>query len=404
MSRESSLATYTLPEANFSSIRPLVRAEVRSRTLTGRSQISNGGQHLIDGVPFGRPLLREPRRPAVRIPPQKRPRLEEADARSAEVPGYPLDSPSVDELYSVMAVTGDTTPLSIPGSASGRSAKAIQFKQPEAELLGDGDDDDEDDDDDDDEDFEPSEGNDDNLDGGDFGSSGASDSTDSDSDDSSSDSDSDSDSGESSGPEIMSSKGAPQNMKPATVQKSPVHVPPGAGKKTTQSRNARRTMANRLRLLKASGELHKDATLKDLTKYEEQKRHGYVEEEPQSGRAFGQHTGKRKRIEDEEPTNDSAEELARRKQQLMARFAEDTASETTRADQPVQTVTIENKSTPQTAASKDKDMQEPSLEPQERVSSEKEATSELKATRRLRPDTSAIGRILARQARVRHAL
>ena len=297
-----------------------------------------------------------------------------------------------------MTVTGDTTPLSISGSASERSAKAIQFKQPEAELLGDSEDDDEDDDD-----FAPSKDNDDNLDGEeDLRSSGASDSTsDSDSDDSSSDSDSDSDSGESSGPEVMSSKGTLQSTKPAAAQKSPVHVPPGAGKKTTQSRNARRTMANRLRLLKASGELPKDATLKDLTRHEEQKRHGYVEEEPQSGRAFEQHTGKRKRIEDEEPTNDGAEELARRKQQLMAKFAEDTSSETTRAEQPAPTVTTEKASTPQKTASEDQVMQEPGSESQEQISTEKEAILEPKAARRLRPDTTAIGRILARQARVR---
>jgi hypothetical protein len=384
-------------QANFSSIRPLVRAEVRSRTLTGRYQISNGGQHLIDGVPFGRPLLREPRRPAVRIPPQKRPRLEEVGAEPTEVSDYPIGNSSVDGSETGVEVATEVTPSSIPGSASGRSSKTIQFKQPEAELLGDSDEDDDDDDD-----FAPSEDNDDTMDGeGDFGSSGASDSTSDSDSDSSSDSDSDSDSGDSSGPEVMSSKGTLQSTRPATAQKPPVHVPPGSGKKATQSRNARRTMANRLRQLKASGELSKDATLKDLSTYEEQKRHGYVEDEPQSGKAFGQHSGKRKRIDDEGPTNDSAEELERRKRELMAKFAEDTASEATRVDQPAQTVTTERESTPQQGASEDQVMQEPISEPQEQISTDKEATSEPKAARRLRPDTTAIGRILARQAKVR---
>ncbi|KAL8859104.1 MAG: hypothetical protein Q9178_004367 [Gyalolechia marmorata] len=41
----------------------------------GRYQISNDGKHLTDGVAFGRPLLRRPDRPAVRIPPRKRRRL-----------------------------------------------------------------------------------------------------------------------------------------------------------------------------------------------------------------------------------------------------------------------------------------------------------------------------------------
>jgi hypothetical protein len=62
------------------SIRPLMTAEERARTLTGRHQISGDGKHLVDGIPFGRPYLRHPNRPAVRIPPRKRRRLDDADA------------------------------------------------------------------------------------------------------------------------------------------------------------------------------------------------------------------------------------------------------------------------------------------------------------------------------------
>ena len=42
------------------------------RRISGRHQISADGKHLIDGVAFGRPLLRRPNRPPVRIPPRKR--------------------------------------------------------------------------------------------------------------------------------------------------------------------------------------------------------------------------------------------------------------------------------------------------------------------------------------------
>ena len=61
------------------SIRPLETPEVRARTLCGRTQISENGQHLIDGVPFGRAYLRTPNRPQVTIPPRKRRRISEAE-------------------------------------------------------------------------------------------------------------------------------------------------------------------------------------------------------------------------------------------------------------------------------------------------------------------------------------
>ncbi len=60
-------------------IKPLQWVDVRSRSLTGRNQISSDGRHLVDGVPFGRPCLRNPVRPELRIPPRKRRRLSEDD-------------------------------------------------------------------------------------------------------------------------------------------------------------------------------------------------------------------------------------------------------------------------------------------------------------------------------------
>ena len=44
--------------------------------MSGRHQISTDGRHLYDGVAFGRPLLKRPFRPPVRIPSLKRPRPE----------------------------------------------------------------------------------------------------------------------------------------------------------------------------------------------------------------------------------------------------------------------------------------------------------------------------------------
>lgn len=46
------------------------------RRISGRHQISADGKHLVDGLAFGRPLLRRPAdRPAVNIPPRKRRRV-----------------------------------------------------------------------------------------------------------------------------------------------------------------------------------------------------------------------------------------------------------------------------------------------------------------------------------------
>lgn len=58
-------------------IKPLGFAELRARSITGRDQISEDGRHLLDGIPFGRPMLKRPRRPEVKIPARKRQRVED---------------------------------------------------------------------------------------------------------------------------------------------------------------------------------------------------------------------------------------------------------------------------------------------------------------------------------------
>lgn len=72
------------------SICPLTTNELKQRRIGGRDQISHGGQHLCDGVPFGRPQLRATtNRPEIHIPPRKRRRLltssdDEGDNEDAE--------------------------------------------------------------------------------------------------------------------------------------------------------------------------------------------------------------------------------------------------------------------------------------------------------------------------------
>ncbi|PQE11074.1 clumping factor b protein [Rutstroemia sp. NJR-2017a BVV2] len=69
------------------SIRPLLTQDLRIRRISGRHQISSDGKHLVDGVAFGRPMLRRPaNRPAIDIPPRKRRKLmlDEADNENEE--------------------------------------------------------------------------------------------------------------------------------------------------------------------------------------------------------------------------------------------------------------------------------------------------------------------------------
>ena len=78
------LVRTVLKEGDNVRIRPLLTNDLKQRRLSGRYQISTDGKHLIDGIPFGRPLLKAPRgRPALDIPPRKRRRIA-LDEGSAE--------------------------------------------------------------------------------------------------------------------------------------------------------------------------------------------------------------------------------------------------------------------------------------------------------------------------------
>ncbi|KAF2627690.1 hypothetical protein BU25DRAFT_341400 [Macroventuria anomochaeta] len=384
-----------LKEDDHVSIRPLMRAEVRARTLMGRHQISDGGQHLVDGVPFGRPHLRQPNRPAVRIPPRKRQRLEEiTDEEEARLLVETQQEEEAEESEAL--ANGSALAAAAPGRKSRGAEKTVHFKQPEVEM-----DLDEDSEDDGDDDFAPGEESDDvGADGSkdkdsdsdsdsdsnsETDSSNASDASDSDSDSSSDDSSSDSDSDSDAAPEVRSSKApVPKNVvpQPPTLLNT---SPPGEGKKTTQSRNARRTKTNRLKHLKEAGKLHKDADLKALERYDEEQRLQQNGAQLEQRHPFAQPAGKRKRIEDEEPTQpaiDEAAELEKRKQEMIARFGQD-SDVTMEVEEPASSRTDKA-----TSASPQQESKEPGATP--------EKAPERK---RLRPDVSAIGRMLARQTK-----
>lgn len=370
-------------------------AEERARTLTGRHQISEDGRRLVDGIPFGRPYLRNPSRPAVRIPPRKRQRLNEPEEDSQETMLITEASEASSPQGMALLTNGDTTAGSGDWARARTTSKRVRFSGNKVE--------DDEDSDEDDEDFDPEgaqakaavlDEDDESEDGSDFDSEDTSDSSsgsessseDSDSDNSSSDSDSGSDA--SSPPEVRSSK-----VLPKTAAKVPLSTPPGLGKSATHSRNSRRTRTNRLRHLKEAGKLPADADLKALTEYEADQ----LQEPSEQTTAipFSTYTGKRKRVDGDvsedttELSKDDGITLEQRKQELMARFDEALAPAAAPA-------VLERKQSLSP-------IPEPPPAPAEAID---EPVSEKKETpkKRLRPDTGAISRILARQAMVRTLL
>lgn len=199
--------------------------------------------------------------------------------------------------------------------------------------------------------------------------------SDSDSASDSSDSDSDSDS-DSSAPEVLSSK---------------PDVPPWSGSKETRRRNFRRKQLVKLKQLKAKGKLHPDATYADLQAYLG------TPKEPDSptrtpAHAMSESTGKRKRLDEDAEdqqtqaqTNESAE-LERRRMELMARLA-DTVSDVEMTPVELSTSTVEQVGETTTL----------SASPAVSLSKRSTATP-TPPTKRLRPNVSAISRILQRQA------
>ena len=364
------------------SIRPLLTAEVRARTLTGRVQINDGGQHLVDGIPFGRPYLRKPSRPSIRIPPRKRQRLDEDTAAGDEevepIGLITANGEVLDEADNAGAlVNGVASPARHEPSRAGKSNKKVKFREPVVEAEEDG----SDEDDEDDDDFVP----------GGAGSDVSMGNDSEDSHDSSSGSeaealDSDSDSGDSSTSDSDSSSGSDSdgdddaNSRP-DERKIP-RTPPFQGKNATRSRNHRRRDGAKLKGLKELRILPQEANLEDLKAWRD-KNSGEKRQEITEAQKISvgpTPTMKRKRGRargsSQITASDNINELEQRRQELMAKMDKDN-------ELPVQ---VPSAPTP--------------VEPAEPTEPAEPAEP---APKRLRPDTSAISRILARQARVIHS-
>ena len=149
--------------------------------------------------------------------------------------------------------------------------------------------------------------------------------------------------------------------------------------------------------MKAEGKLHPDATFADLQTYlDETLVSQSSSKEMSSSKFVSQPTGKRKRLDDDidesnaETLEDEAAELARRKEELLARLNLNTPNvEVTEAKSPAQEIVERMSEVPSGTAS-----------PTITADSATRKDSETAATpaKRLRPDVSAIGRILQRQA------
>jgi len=261
-------------------VRPLTYAEVRARTLMGRSQISGDGRKLEDGIAFGRPLLRAPVRPEVRIPARKRKRGgedEEGDEGDKRV-----------RFLNNGEETDQTEAVLLPNH---KTVVVVSGKDDDSE--------DDEDDEEDDQDFEleddaSSEAESDSSEAS--SSSSDSDSSDStgssDSSDSSSSSSSSSSSDESSKASAKASrkKKTASSVKPTSQtatklntktisdttnkpQRTGAGAPqpgtiPHGGKRTTQERNARRRDSKKLTYLKENGILPPSADLMTLRAWE----------------------------------------------------------------------------------------------------------------------------------------
>lgn len=334
-----------------------------------------------------------------------------AGVESAEVSGYITadENPSLSLSWSP-TTNGSPNPAERRPSRSRKDNKTVRFAESRIEEL---------DDSEDDEEFAPSDSDESENSNDSIIATPADSRADStsiasghsaDASDSSSDEESDSSSEEESEEESDSSSDASSsncelesvsfNPGPIALLSHTLHnmeaepsVPPGAGSQTTKRRNARRRESEKLRRLKECGTLHQDANLEDLRNYQEAS--GTSTPEPAQempSETTAASVGKRKRVDkkttEQDDLNESAE-LTRRKQDLMAKFGGET---------PVED--LENVGSPKPASTSSKKVASPTTEsatPPNAGTKRSGGTSEPPA-KRLRPDTSAIGRILRRQA------
>ncbi|KAI4717808.1 hypothetical protein E4T48_05966 [Aureobasidium sp. EXF-10727] len=262
-------------------IQPLQTNDIRARNLSGRHQISRDGRHLVDGIAFGRPLLRAPSHAPIHIPPRKRARLD----------------PSLEESDAALQL-GDFGPS--PSDPAPRTRSKTQkhvtfspeFLQADYEDNGDTIFDDYDHDDDD-ELYDPSDDASDHVpprdDDAEIGllengrasaSSSEKSTSDSDSDDDSYDDDDDSSGSDSDAPSeepinknsnSIEALAKLQTTAPPAKQAPPTkQAPPSDGKQRTRARNRRRRDAKKLAWLKSKDLLPADATRQDLKKWRDE--------------------------------------------------------------------------------------------------------------------------------------
>ncbi|RYP51474.1 hypothetical protein DL768_003204 [Monosporascus sp. mg162] len=130
-------------------IRPLQTDDLRRRRISGRYQISSDGKRLVDGVPFGRPLLRAPpARPPIHIPSRKKRRLlydqgEPADHDEGDLsPGG--DSEGKNDDNPMLLLTDGRARGDGPGSRRVRMSKDFEDAHPAPDADNEEEEDDED--------------------------------------------------------------------------------------------------------------------------------------------------------------------------------------------------------------------------------------------------------------------
>lgn len=106
------------------SIRPLQRADLRDRKISGRRQTTADGRLLIDGVTFG---LRPAPGPSVDIPPRKKRRIERDDNGEQMVPRSRSDDENcerrrIDKRYRLAKVSAEDERLSLVALDDGRGS------------------------------------------------------------------------------------------------------------------------------------------------------------------------------------------------------------------------------------------------------------------------------------------
>ncbi|KAF9635771.1 putative solute carrier family 40 (iron-regulated transporter) protein [Lasiodiplodia theobromae] len=120
-------------------IRYLTQPELRARHIAGRDQINANGQHLIDGIPFGKSYFasRKPYRPSINIPPLKNPIADE-DAFPALLENAPQlqdhnDEDEDDEDFDVEQPTPKRRRLD--SVKSDKSDKSVHFQEDDGMLA-----------------------------------------------------------------------------------------------------------------------------------------------------------------------------------------------------------------------------------------------------------------------------